>query len=643
VPEDGINSKRYNEIKTMTDESKFNDDIAQDAKRFYQASATYCAPYFDRFLDNYKHYFLRIIDEAVEADESAYPFYSQIMLPISYQVVETILPRMFSRMPGFSIKTDAQNDERDELAIKELIKYQMNHPHLIDDPIFLRMSTALKEEFITGNAWGMVPWYQKWAEVEEWLPYSPEMGLAPAPDNEPIIREMGLTPRWMLVKTKKKVIDCPVFQHKSIFHVFPDAKKKRVGDMSRAIIEDSMTMDEVMDIVNQSPKDFQNIDELKSMAHEKEYWTGGGSDATNYDNELAGIFGSEDNTYKEKSKSDGQFKVWYIPERDRMSIVINEKLTIRSGANPNGDGRLGLFLMKDIPVPHELYAWGEPDPIKRLEDGMSDQFNMRNDAVFHDLLRMYQVNTKALVDGEDFIPEPGVVVKTTEKDAIQPIDMGSVKSSAYREYDEWEQIIQNTSGASDYATGQANAGMNPTAGGVDALQQAANARFQYKLQLFENLGLNAMGTMYVNRNIRFYDADQTVPTDKGKMTVYAEQLRRLKGNVMFMVESGSTEAASTTKEIQKWDTVTGLVSKNAAPFENLTMKSKDLIAKKVLGSIGVQETEEIVQHEQPQPVAPANPLMPEVPGVTPVQPELTTAVPNEQPNAPVLPATNTIQ
>jgi hypothetical protein len=173
--------------------------------------------------------------------------------------------------------------------------------------------------------------------------------------------------------------------------------------------------------------------------------------------------------------------------------------------------------------------------------------------------------------------------------------------------------------------------MNPTAGGVDKLQEAANARFQYKLQLFENLGLNAMGTMYVNRNIRFYDSDQTVPTEKGKMTIYAEQLRRLKGNVMFMVESGSTEAASTTKEIQKWDTVNSLISKNAAPFENLKQSSKDLVARKTLQSIGVQEAEEIVQHEpvQAQPAAPA------MPGS--IDQALTIPAPNE-PNTEVLPA-----
>ncbi len=575
------------------------DSVAQLVKTRYDLSAEYCEPYFDRFLDNYKHYFLRIIDEAIEADPDAYPFYSQLMIPISYQIVETILPRMFSRMPNFNLQTEEENDEADEAAFTSLVKYQMNHPFLIDDPVFVRLITALKECFITGNAWGVVPWYLKDIETFEWQPYSPAMGLnEPSWDNLEKIKAYGQQPEWKMVDVTKRVIDAPVFQHKSIFHVFPDPKKKRVSDLGWVIIEENMTQEEIEDMAKISPADYKNLDKLKTLAKSA---PNSNTSKTNYDQELADIFGSSD--FSDKDTTQGQFKVWFMHEPNRYCIVVNESLTIREGKNPNGDGKLGVFLMKDIPVPGELFAWGEPDPIKRIEDAMSDQANMRNDSVFYDLLKMFEVNTTALVDEEEFVPEPGAIVHTKEAGAIKAIDMGSTNPTAYKEYNEWEQIIQAVSGASDYATGQTNPSMNKTLGGIELLQQAANARFAMKLQLFEHLGLKAMGTMYVQRDLRFFDTPQNIITEKGKTQITPEQIRRIKGNVHFIVDTGSTEAVNQSTEQTKWTAIINSIGK--PPFDQLTRAALDDIGLKFLYALKVPNPEEIMKKATDGAGAPA--------------------------------------
>lgn len=576
-----------------------SDDTAKLAKRRYDLSSDYCRPYFERFIDNYKHYFIRIIDEAVESDNDNYPFYSQLMLPISYQIVETILPRMVAKVPNFSIQTEEENDTNDEVALRELIRYQLQHPYLVDDPIFARLATAGKELFITGNAWGAVPWWFKEIEVEEWQPYSPDMGLdKPSWDNMDPIKEMGIKPKWKLVKIKKKVIDAPVFQHKSVFHVFPDPKKKRVSDLGYAIIEENMTKDEIMEMVEMNKEDYKNIDKFLEMEKKKEQ---GSTPKIDYDNELASIFGSSN--YSHKDTDEPTFKVWFQQEPNKLSVVINEKLTIRESKNPNGDGKIGLFLMKDIPIPHELYAWGEPDPIKRIEDSMTDQANMRNDSVMYDLLRMWKLDPTALLDGEDFVPEPGTVIqmKNGQMDGLMPLETGNTKPSAYREYQEWESVIQNVTGVSDYATGGSDPGMNKTLGGVELLQQAANARFAFKLQLFEQLGLKAMGTMYVQRNLRFFDTPQSVNGPKGKILVEPETIRRIKGNIHFIVDSGSTEAINKNTELAKWAKVIEWIQIGKPPFDNLSQEAMDYVGKHALMALGETQPDEILRRNPAQP------------------------------------------
>jgi hypothetical protein len=581
-------------------DSQEKDQIAELAGKRYQASFDYCTPYFDRFIDNYKHYYLRIIDEAVEKDPEAYPFYSQTSLPVSYQIVETLLPRMFGRMPSFSIKTEEQNDENDEKSLENLIKYQMNHPYLVDDPVYARLVSAAKEMFIAGNAWGSVPWMMKEAEVQEWQPYSVQLGIMePSWDNLEKIKYYGVQPDWKLVTVKKRVIDSPVFQHENIFHVFPDPKKKRVSDLGWAIVERKMSPSELVDMINISPSDYdpEKLKQLLQMFKDKSWGTANKDD---YDTQMASIFGSTDISYNDSTTGEGQFKVWMMREPGKTSIIVNESLTIRTGPNENRDNKIGLILMKDIPVPHELFAWGEIDPIKKIEDAMTDQLNMRSDSIFYDLLRMWKLDPTSLVDGEEFLPEPGVVVQMKEMDGLQPLETGSTKPTAFKEYSEWDAIVQGTTGITDYATGSSDPGMNKTMGGVQLLQQAASARFSMKLLLFESLGLKAMGTMYVQRNMMFFDRPQNINTGTTKETITPDQIRRIRGVVHFVVDAGSTEAVNKSQNMTKWNVLQKMLGK--PPFENLTPKALEAWGEKILYSMDEIDVQTLNERN---PVVPA--------------------------------------
>ena len=597
TPEKQPQPKQPEQPEADSSSEKDKDEIAALAKKRYDLSKEYCKPYFDRFLDNYKHYFLRIIDEAIEKDPEAYPFYSTLTIPISYQIVETVIPRMFSRLPSFTITTEEDNDEQAEMQLKELIRFQLQHPYLIDDPIFARMITFLKEMFITGNAWGEVPWIFKEAEVLEHQPYSIQMGSQPSWDNLETLKKYGVEPDWALVKAKKTVIDAPVFHHRSIFHVFPDPKRKRVSDLGWIIVEDFLTKDEIKDIVAVNPNKYQNVDKLDAL----KAWGEGAMDSDmQYDNEIASIFGGADFTTRDKDEP--LFKVWYMKEPYKFSIIINEKVTLRHGDNPNGDGKIGMFLCKDIPVPGQLYAWGEIDPIKKIEDSMSDQTNIRHDRVFKDLLDMWKLDPTTLIDGEEFIPEPGAVVQMNDLTGLQAVERSQTNASAYREYQEWDNILQKTTGVTDYVQGNSESSNTDTAEGIGLMQQAANARFAMKLNLFEQIGLKAMGTMYVQRNRMFFDTEQVVNTESGPMKINPSAIRMLRGNVNFIVDTGSTESTNLDKELKKWKVISDMVAAGKPPFNNLSQEALDYVGKRMLLALGEKEPDKILQRApMPQP------------------------------------------
>ena len=337
------------------------------------------------------------------------------------------------------------------------------------------------------------------------------------------------------------------------------------------------------------------LDEMKE-------WSSGAMKADmQYDNEVAAIFGGAD--FTDRDSDEPLVKVWFMKEPYKFSIIVNEKLTIREGDNPNGDGKIGMFLCKDIPVPNQLYAWGEIDPIKRIEDAMSDQANMRNDRVFKDLLDMWKLDPNSLVDGEEFIPEPGAVIQMNDLSGLAAVEQPQANASAYREYQEWDKILQSVTGATDYATGNNDPSNTDTAEGISLMQQAANARFMLKLNLFEQMGLKAMGTMYVQRNRMFFDTKQTIHTEQGPLTVEPNEIRMIRGNVNFIVDTGSTEVTNLDKELRKWKVISDMIANGKPPFNNLSQESLDYVGKKMLLALGEKEPDKILQRA-PMPVTP---------------------------------------
>lgn len=579
----------------MARKKEYNDEVVKLVKSRYDASKKFCQPYFDRFLDDYKHYLIRTIDEAIEADPESYPFFSTLSIPVSYQTVETILARMFAKLPSFTITTDQENDEQDEIALRDLIRKQMNHPYLVDDPIFTRLSNACKEFLITGNAWGEVPWQFEEAEVIEQQPYSIAMGIEPSWDNLELMEKYEQEPDWKPVKSTKTVIDAPVFHHRSIFHVFPDFRKKSLLEMEYIIFEDFMTKEGIQRMINLNPGKYKNAEVLKAM---KPY--GEASNDLQYDNEIASIFGSSEQNTSADTGTEPLYKVLFMRERNRFVVVVNEKLCIRDTGNPNGDGKLGFFLAKDIPIPGQLFGVGEVYYIKKIEDAMSDQANMRNDAVFYDLLRMWKIDPTAFVDGEEFYPEPGAIVQMTNLDGLEVVDTGTTDATAYKEYDEWEKILQNTTGVTDYATGASDPGMTDTASGIQSLQAAANARFAQKSRLFEEGYLKAMGTMYVQRNLLFFDTPEWVSVDGKKQLVQPSQIRRLRGNIDFLVDTGSSENINKEKELAKWKFISDSIADNKPPFDNLTQEAIDYVAYRLLYALGENHPEKIIIRNAPE-------------------------------------------
>ena len=310
-----------------------------------------------------------------------------------------------------------------------------------------------------------------------------------------------------------------------------------------------------------------------------------------YEKDFKDLFGKEDYTFEDTTNPKVErLMMW---EDNRFAVVIGRKICLRDGENPFDFKRKPIFAVKDIPIPGEFYAWGEIDPIKKLEDGMTDIMNMRFDNIARALMKMWMVNPDLVIDEEEFVPMPDGLVHVRDiNNAAREMPVSDVTSSAYAEAREIYSIIQGTSGVTDYAKGvEGRTLVGRTVGGLRLLQEAANARFALKMRLFEHLALKTVGNAFLELDKQFISKERVlrITGEYGDkvIKVSPEKLRTNVGYLDLDVVTNSSEAVDKQFEILKWNAIVDRVGK--PPFDMLPRDIMDKIAVKYWEAYGIKE------------------------------------------------------
>ena len=101
--------------------------------------------HWQRAIDNYKHYFGRL--DAGDVKDSSYPFYSKMSLSLSYEIVETVMPRLIGKDPEFMFVAQEPGDVQYEDVARLAVETQYNNPklELLGEPIYLKLQRMVKE------------------------------------------------------------------------------------------------------------------------------------------------------------------------------------------------------------------------------------------------------------------------------------------------------------------------------------------------------------------------------------------------------------------------------------------------------------------------------------------------------------------
>jgi hypothetical protein len=579
-------------------------DMLSVFKDRMKQSRNLCDPHWNRSIDNYKHYLGRL--DAGNADQTQYPFYSKMSVPISYEVVETVLPRVIGKDPEFTPVANEPSDVQFEPTAKIALQQSYNNPKLEvrGEPIYLKLVRAAKEQLITGNSVLRPYWRREIKKQMRYLATFERAGIRDSANIQGVLdiaNKMGKTSE---VFYTKKLVESPFLddfdlKHVPFFNFFPDVSMIEAGKMRYKIEREYVTFDDIASEAVMFGYDKSVMAELLTQS------TKGGHGFTGdvtkdflieYNNLFSRPVDNLTATDDDKIPLFILDKMWM---GDRVHVFVNEKycLTGEMGIQNPYDIMADPFIFgMDNVIPHSYFCYGEIDAIRKVEDGMTDLLNMRFDNLLQSMLNYWLVNPNFMANGDDFVPVPNSITSVKDVDkAVRMLNGSNVTGSAYQESNELYSIIQRVTGVNDYVKGSEGETIaGRTYGGMRLVQEMANARFIVKSRMYEKLTLKSLGYFMLEMSKQYVSKDRVrrMAGDAGEVdqtTLEAGKLKSILGFMDISVVPNSSMVIDQQAEAMKMDKVADRFSSGKGAFANIPQEVFDKFLYKYLLAYGVTD------------------------------------------------------
>lgn len=377
-------------------------------------------------------------------------FGKELFIPMVFATIETMVPMMLASPPTLdNIKPRTQASEANVANVKAMLEAQHDNMNY-----GLTLQTIAKDGLIYGTGVQKTYWKREWMKRRQLMPSSePGAGMV----ETELLQQVYDDPDCVAVDPKDFIGDpfCEDIRHaEGGFH--------RLWRSSRYV-------------------------KRKIEAGEWRNLTGAGldelADSSKYDQIVGEREAAVAQPARESRASHGKQPIHEVLEfhdGEQVITVLDRKVIVASGPNPNWHGELPFQVYRPTEDTHTLHGVGEVEPIEGLQEELN---TLRTERRYNAALVLQRVFAyhEGLVEKEDIQFGPGfaIGVNGDPRELIFPIQVGDIPNSSYEEEDRITAGIDKVSGISDTVMG---AGLSPgdTATGVQLVQSAASRRIENK-------------------------------------------------------------------------------------------------------------------------------------------------------------------
>lgn len=470
----------------ITEEAPKDEDLEQGLKDF-KASWDYAAgSLHERWSNSYKLY-------NNERVKRGYEGISDTFIPMTFSTVETLTSALFGSKPKFNFLAPSTKPDQKTDILNAVVDYYWERDQWSMKVIntgrgFIREGTGIDYFCWEGDHPVMIN-----VANRDFIIDPTSIG-----ENARYMGRRYLTTKEELesyeVVDLEKPIETPIFDEMGM----PTGKTDTTYDMR---------------------KKYTKLDQLESSFSTNKQAQGVGTEKTDKQ-EKDFFFGS---TLNDTDDLIEVIELWY---EDKTISIANRKVVIENTENyfkakgkANGDeyakGLMPFAWARNYTDASLFWAKGDVDFIADQQEDLNDTTNQNKDAITYTNNQMYTVDPKYA----DLAPEienlPGAVY-VAEKDAIMPIQRGTIPPDAFNERMNIKSEIRETTASNEVVKGVGeSAGAKSTATEINAQIAGAGQRINLKITQIENEYFHRMARI-VFAMIRLYVTEPMMVRIVGK-------------------------------------------------------------------------------------------------------------------------------
>lgn len=556
--------------------------------------------YRDKWEEYYKRW-RNHVDVLKDKDGKALKDRSNISIPYSFTMVETVLPRLveslFAARPYVAVKGRPKDimeyrqygnvqEKPWEISAKkneQLLDYQQNVSFDIQD----KFHGGLKTMTIYGTTVAYTGW-----KYDEKPVIRKEMATATL-DGEPL---MDINPE---TGQQEPVMKLQPFESKDTVYDDPELNFVDLGlffvDPNATDIDDARYAGHLC---------FESKSFIQSM-HDQGIWyidwkkvpKDAGKRNEARDRRMGSVGLPTSQSYNgDQTNDDDLYEVHYYWEDDKSVVVINRGYLAKDSENPYWHKKKPY--LKDVycKVPGEFYGIGLMEITEDLQDELNVERNQRIDNRSRSLKRFYTQRRGATITPKDFDMKNGGRVLVDNHDDIKEWEHRPLPGDTFTQEEIIKRDMQDATGAHDVVMGGGSGG--GTATETMSKDNNSSMRFKIIISSVEKRLLVGISRLMIQMNQQFIDAPRLLETSMdGNDQLLELSPEEIQGEHRLVAMGSSVEPlANKEAHKQRMMELYGMAS-NDPFFQQFPIKRRNLL-QKVFESFDITNTEDLLPTDE---------------------------------------------
>lgn len=487
---------------------------------------------------------------------------SKVFVPLIFQVIETITPKVVSQLPKPIVKPVGPEDELGAKKMETLLDWAIS-----ESKLYLELVSAYKSALMYGT--GILKTYHKIdirktrKTVDQMVPLRVPGEPVVDPMTQQVMTDNDGNPITDMVDTGQMVATGKKTTVLKEYEAYNGPAAEAIDIFNFFVSEEAESIEGARWVMHRCWKDWSWVEaRVKEGTYRlPEHW----------DEEQLESFVNEPKQERLASIGMGggrsgstrkPVEIWEFWLNDGRNIVVaNGSIILRHVENPFDHYEKPFVRIVDYYQPHEFWGVGEIEPLEGIQDTQNGIVNSRMDNLRLILNPMFGVNVHNLEDLRDLKMRPGGLIRLKNdmpiKDVFERVDLGDVTQTAFQESQFLTDMAERTSGVTAYQTGTDSDSMNDTATGVSIIQELGADRFGMKVRIAELTGLGTLMRHFGSMLQQFTTEEKYIRlTGQGGEPYFQEMSPEdVQGAFDYDIEADSTMQTETVRREQAMNLV----------------------------------------------------------------------------------------